>query len=81
MAGESAEDAGLSLLTLSEARAAADHRSTPREIRNRTNHIMDVNDKFGFLTNMERLMDSANDEDIDSAIDRLTPTSTSPLKG
>ena len=30
MAGESAEDAGLSLLTLSEARAAADHRSTPR---------------------------------------------------
>ena len=50
------------------------------EIRNRTNHMMDVNDKFGFLTNMGRLMDSANDEGIDSAIDRLTPTSTSPLK-
>ena len=45
--------------------------------------MMDVNDKFGFLTNMERLMDSANDEGIDSAIDRLTHTytSTSPLKG
>ena len=81
MEGENAEDAGLSLHAdvMREQLQIIDRLHG--EIRNRTNHMMDVNDKFGFLTNMERLMDSASDEGIDSAIDRPTPTSTSPLKG
>ena len=39
-------------------------------LRNMTCHVMEVNDKFEFLTKIARLMDSTKDEDID----RLTQT-------
>ena len=40
------------------------------ELRNRTTHMMEMNDTFGFLPKM----DSTKDEDIDSAIKQLSHT-------
>ena len=39
---------------------------------------MEVNGKFGFLTKMERLMDSTKDEDIDPAIDPVIDPAIDP---
>ena len=63
------EDVGLSLQA--EARREQ-HQIVARlhgEMRNRTSHTMEVNDKFGFLTKMEHLMDSTKVDDIDSTKD------------
>ena len=63
MAGESCDDAGFSQQADLRREQLQIIDRLDREIRNSTNHMMDVNDKFwfltnvGFLTNMKRVCD------------------------
>ena len=76
MPGENADDVGLSLQMEVRREQLQIMDTLHEEMDRRSSHMLEVNARFGFLTNMELLMDSNKDDDIGSAIDLLTATYT-----
>lgn len=74
LAGEIGEDAGLSLQDEVRREQLQIIDQLHKEMNERTGSIVEVNRMFGFLTNMEILMDATKDGIISTAVDLLTGT-------